>query len=115
MSISSKFFGSVETSFDTLTGTLKGAAATIGAVNGIAGEQIGRLAKASHESCANADFYRGKNRKGTRLEIAAEAKVRENAARDKLLAAKQAEEEIRARYAAAGFDLDAIEAEALEE
>lgn len=113
MSISSKFFGSVETSFDTFTGAVKGAASTIGKVNGIAGEQIDRLAKASHESCANADFYRAENREGIRYEISMEAKVRANAALDKLLAAKQAEEEMRAKYAAAGFDLDAIKAEIL--
>lgn len=113
MSISAKFFGTVETSLDTLTNGLKGAASTLGKVNGIAGEQIDRLAKASHESCANADFTREENREGIRYEISAEAKARAVAALDKLLAAKQAEAEMRAKFAAAGFDLDAIKAEIL--
>lgn len=111
MSLSAKFFGSIETSFDTVTGMLKGGAATLGKVNGIAGEQIDRLAAASHEACANADFSREKNRKAVREEITAEAEARSNAAMDKLLAAKQERAALRAKYAAAGFDLDAIEAE----
>lgn len=74
---------------------------------------IDRLAKASHESCAKADLEREKNRKVTRLEISAEAAARYNAALDKLYAAKQARAEIRAKFAASGFDLDAIEADIL--